>query len=67
VGAALPPFPLLNESVDIIAPTATLPFWQGSSVVNLRFDMSDGSVKIMQMSKEYARSVALALLNYCKE
>ena len=62
---ALPAFPELNELVEICAPTTTHPFWQGSSVINIKFSMSDGSEKVMQLSKDYAKVFALALLKRC--
>ena len=62
MGAALPVFPELDEAYEICAPTVTHPFWQGSSVINIKFSMSDGTEKVMQMSKQYAKVFALALL-----
>ena len=67
MGAALPAFPELNELFEICAPTATHPFWQGSSVINIKFEMSDGTEKIMQMSRDYAKCFAKALLKSCGE
>lgn len=60
-------FPLLNEPYDIIAPTWTHPFWQGSSVINIKLYLTDDTEKVIQFSTDYAKVFARAILKRCGE
>ena len=52
-----------------ISPKSTppLPFWVGCKTVDMTIELSDGTVTIIQMSAEYARVVAKAMLKRCDQ
>lgn len=45
--------------------TKTLPFWHGQKTVDIRLELSDGTVDVIQMSVGFARAFAKAILMKC--
>jgi hypothetical protein len=41
------------------------PFWAGLPTIDIKFEMSDGTEKIMQMSHHMARALANNILKQC--
>lgn len=42
------------------------PFWEGLPTIDIKFEMSDGTEKIMQLSKAFGRALAHNLAIACK-
>ena len=59
------PFTDITDFVSIQRSGFVHPFWKGLPTIDIRFEMSDGTTKVMQMSKDYAKCFAQALLKRC--
>lgn len=54
----------MNPSVQPASGPA-LPPWTGQKIVEIRLELSDGTVDIIQLSTDFARVFAKELIAYC--
>ena len=59
----------MNNAQIAVLPKAskTQPFWDGCKTVDLRIDLVDGTAVVIQMSTNYAKAFAKALLHHCEK